>query len=155
MASMGDFFFSSFPSAVFGMALRERRGKKGRKKSKLLKISLQGQLSLKCSLVFRVPTHAEHQKLGWGPSLFSQAQASTGCVMWCGTARHTASAGLSNSSTSPWNAAGGHRALHKQRGCMGWSRLLLALLEIETSPQLEICGLTSSYKVQAYWCAIS
>lgn len=46
-----------------------KEGKKTRKKSReLLKISLQGQLSLECIWVFKVPTHAEHQKPGLGPS---------------------------------------------------------------------------------------
>lgn len=155
MASMGIFFSSPpFPQQSLEW-LWGKEEKKKEEKSKLLKILLQGQLSVKCTLVFRVPTHAEHQKLGWGPSLFSQAQARTGCATWCGTTRHTASAGLTSSSTSPWNATRGHHALHKQRGCVGWSQLVLALVGIETSPQLETRGFTSLRKVQAYWCAIS
>lgn len=45
-----------------------REKKKEKKSGELLKISLQGQLSLECIWVFKVPTHAEHQKLGLGPS---------------------------------------------------------------------------------------
>lgn len=46
----------------------EGRGKKGKKNPELLKMSLEGQLSQECIWVFKVPTHAEHQKLGLGPS---------------------------------------------------------------------------------------
>lgn len=58
---------SSYPKYL-GRALRKGKGGKNQTKRKqnrrLLKNLLQGQLSMECILVFRIPTHAEHQKLG-------------------------------------------------------------------------------------------
>ena len=43
----------------------KENGEGGPKQNKrLLKTLLEGQLSMECTLVFRLPTHAEHQKLG-------------------------------------------------------------------------------------------
>lgn len=43
---------------------RGRKTKPNQNKTRDLKNLLQGQLSMECILVFRLPTHAEHQKLG-------------------------------------------------------------------------------------------
>lgn len=61
--------------------LEEHWGKEGENETKpkqnrrLLKTLSQGQLSMECILVFKLPTQAEHQKLGWVSPLFLQAQA--------------------------------------------------------------------------------
>lgn len=44
--------------------LEELGGHKTKQNRRLLKTLLQGQLSMECILVFKLPTHAEHQKLG-------------------------------------------------------------------------------------------
>ena len=55
---------SSYPK-VFGRTLRKGKWGGGTKQNKrLLKTLLEGQLSMECTLVFRLRTHAEHQKLG-------------------------------------------------------------------------------------------
>lgn len=60
----------SGPIPLTQQDLEEFWGKEKRKETKpkqnwrLLKNLFQGQLSMECILVFRLPTHAEHQKLG-------------------------------------------------------------------------------------------
>lgn len=87
MASHQDHFL--LPRSIC-KSLRKRKGKKKKKTTKwkqnktgdLLKNLLQGQLSMECILVFRLPTHAEHQKLGWSLSPILQAQT-TGSHRGC------------------------------------------------------------------------
>lgn len=63
-------WWPSGPIPLSQKNLEEFWGKEKRKKKKLkqnrtpLKNLLQSQLSMECILVFRLPTHAEHQKLG-------------------------------------------------------------------------------------------
>lgn len=77
----------------FGTVLR--KGKEGKNKPKQnrrpLKNLLQGQLSTECILVFRLSTHAEHQKLGLSlsPILTSSGYCGvTGAVMNSNTFYH-------------------------------------------------------------------
>lgn len=70
---------------------------KQNKNRRLLKNFLQGQLSMERILVFRLPTHAEHQKLGLSLSPIltgSGYRGATGAVLnsntlcLCGTHKH-------------------------------------------------------------------
>lgn len=49
---------------LWGKEKGEKTQTKWKQNRRLLKNLLQGQLSMECILVFRLPTHAEHQKLG-------------------------------------------------------------------------------------------
>lgn len=74
-----------------------KKGKKTKQNRRLLKNLLQGQLSMERILVFRLPTHAEHQKLGLSLSLILTGSGycgATGDVLnsntlcLCGTHQH-------------------------------------------------------------------
>lgn len=98
--------------SLFGRALSKRRGNETKPKQnrRLLKTLSQGQLSMECILVFKLPTRAEHQKLGWVSPLFSQAQAT---VSHCGLSwivTHSVSAGCINTNTG-WS---------NRKGCQGF-----------------------------------
>lgn len=155
MASMGIFFsFSSFPSAVFGMALREGREKKGRKKQAIENPVTGSAVSeMHFSIQGTHPCRTSKTGLRSLSILTGSGQHGVCDVVWNNKAHCLCRA--HKQQHQPMECNEGSHALHKQRGCVGWSQLVLALLGIETSPQLETRGFTSLRKVQAYWCAIS
>lgn len=90
----------SHPKSIWKSFEERKRGKnltKPKQNRRLLKNLLQGQLSMECILVFRLPTHAEHQKLGLSlsPILTDSGYcAATGAVLnsntlcLCGVHKH-------------------------------------------------------------------
>lgn len=65
-ATMGAFFSPLSPSSLWNRKKKNTEQVKERKKKRRAggKKKVQGQLSLECSWVFRIPTHAEHPKPG-------------------------------------------------------------------------------------------
>lgn len=84
----------------------KRKETKPKQNWRLLKNLFQGQLSMECILVFRLPTHAEHQKLGLSLSLFSQAQATVELLGLYWIVTHSASVGRINTNTHWSNRRG-------------------------------------------------
>ena len=120
---------------------RKKGGGKNRKKKKnpesYWKISLQGQLSAECIWVFRVPIHAEHQKLGSGPSPILTG-LSPGLV--CAT--------VLNSKAAQCLRRAGKQQDHRSNGA-GLSRLLNASLFFQRPPTQHTRHVKKTHKVNS------
>lgn len=86
---------------------KRRKNTKPKQNRRLLKNFLQGQLSMECILVFRLPTHAEHQKLG-----LSLSPILTGSG-YCGAT----GAVLNSNTLSPAGRINTNTSWSNRRGC--------------------------------------